>query len=864
MKPTLIAKVVVDVRTKALNRPFDYVVPEGVKADTGYRVLVSFGRQLTQGYVVGFEAPPQTEREDRKLKPILSVLDDQPILSAELLAMCNWLTDRYVCTMLEAIQSVLPGAFRTVTRDKYVCTQKALHQWLRDEREATAGDSDEGDGDGGDGDGGDSDAEVNDNTGLHDANALPAAILQLLRTLGRKPLSAEQLIARLGPEVMLQLPQAISLGLVTEVFTQRDKVNDRFEAFLTTDLSSEQLAAEVLRRERRAPKQYRLLQRLLQSGLAERPVSVSALGVRPSDAAVQALIHSGVLGMTQEQVFRDEAWLSQLALASGGKGAKRELTDWQKRALGVITRSLDTKQKQVVVLHGVTGSGKTEVYMQAIDACLTVGRSAIVLVPEISLTPQMVERFTSRFGQTVAVMHSALSAGERKDGWVRVLQGLARVVIGARSAVFAPVVNLGLVVVDEEHEPSYKQEETPFYDAREVAEWRANYHGTVVVYGSATPSLEAMAKVESGRALLTTLPERINQSPMPAVEVVDMREELKSGNRSLFSRALQSGLESCMEAGHQAIVFLNRRGYSAFVLCRNCGERIQCPNCDISLTLHRGQSGDWLSCHYCQYRADVPDTCPACGEQAMRPFGIGTEQVEEHLHRNWPHWRILRMDVDTTRRKGSHHELIHRFERGDADILLGTQMVAKGLDFPNVAFVGVISADTMLAVPDYRANERTFNLLTQVLGRAGRAETTGLTVIQTYRPDHYAVLAAAHHDYGSFYRREKELREAFDYPPYQELSLFLATHAQVNIAKGAAARFERELKRRLSPADATVLSASPSGIGRLENRFRYQVVVKYSQWETVKSSLQEAYAIVSDKMVRLGGTCVLDVNAGRM
>lgn len=847
MKPVMVAKVVVEVRTKALNRPFDYIVPEGIEVERGCRVLVSFGRQVSQGYVVDVQEAPANELPDRKLKPILSVLDAQPILSDELLALCNWMTDRYVCTMLEAISAVLPGAFRTVTREKYACTPLSF-DWLGDPKTAHDGNG-----------------QGKDASGIaHEVSAPPAAMIELLRALGRKSLSAEQIIARLGPQVMLQLPQAISLGLVTEVFTKQDKVRDRFEAFLTTPMSREELAAEALRRERRAPKQSQLLQLLLDARVVDEAVPVSHIGVRPSDPSVQALIRSGVLHLQEEQVFRDEVWLLQTVLAKGAEAQKRELTDWQQRALAVILRSLESEQKQIVVLHGVTGSGKTEVYMQAIDACLRDGRSAIVLVPEISLTPQMVERFTTRFGRAVAVMHSALSAGERKDGWVRALQGAARVVIGARSAVFAPLVKLGLVIVDEEHEPSYKQEETPFYDAREVAQWRAAYHSTAVVYGSATPSLEAMAKVESGQAALATLPERINKSPMPAVEIVDMREELKSGNRSLFSRALQDGLESCLDRGHQAILFLNRRGYSAFLLCRSCGERLECPNCDISLTLHRGQSGDWLSCHYCQYTTDVPDACPNCGEHAMRPFGIGTEQVEEHLHRNWPNWRVLRMDVDTTRRKGAHHELVRRFEQREADILLGTQMVAKGLDFPSVAFVGVISADTMLAVPDYRANERTFNLLTQVAGRAGRAETTGTTVIQTYRPDHYAVLTAARHDYGAFYRREKEMRAAFGYPPYRELSLFLATHPEAKVAQGAAARFERELKRRLEPADATVLSATPSGIGRVENRFRYQVVVKYSQWETVKSSLQAAYAIVSDKMVRLGGTCVLDVNAGRM
>ncbi|KPV45344.1 primosomal protein N' [Alicyclobacillus ferrooxydans] len=835
MTDRTIAKVVVDVRTKALSRPFDYVVPDELLAEArrGHRVLVSFGRQVCQGYVV--DIIRETDEAERKLKPILTLLDEEPILSDELLALCEWMTERYICTFLEAVQTVLPGAFRTVTKQMYRQTSAATRALV----------------------------SAGGGMAVLDANTVSPELHRLVGALDGRSLSAEQLVARLGQSALLYLPQAKALGLVEDVVVERDRTSDKFETLVTSCLSKDELRAATSERRKRAPKQAEILEHLL--GLSEEKdaVALSELGHRPSSPTVAALVRDNLVQLVQRQVFRDEQWLMQVTQI-GERDTSRTLTQWQRQALQLIVAKVHRRKFEKVVVHGVTGSGKTEVYMQAIHACIDLGLAAIVLVPEISLTPQMVQRFTMRFGFTVAVLHSGLSMGERKDAWARIQQGTAKVVIGARSAVFAPVQNLGLIVVDEEHEPSYKQDETPFYDAREVAERRSAFYGATVVYGSATPSLAAMAQVEAGEAALAMLPSRINGGPMPVVEVVDMREELKAGNRSLFSVAMTERLEACVENGHQAILFLNRRGYSAFLLCRNCGERLSCPNCDISLTLHRGRSGEWLKCHYCGYTAEAPSTCPTCNEPAMRPFGIGTQQVEEHLHHLWPSWRVLRMDVDTTRRKGAHHELITRFERGEAEILLGTQMVAKGLDFPNVAFVGVISADTMLAVPDYRANERTFNLLTQVAGRAGRAEVSGTTVIQTYRPDHYAILAAAHHDYGSFYRREKETREAFAYPPYRELSLFLATHQEAKLAEGAARRFEREVRRNLGSDDAVVLPASPSAIGRIENRFRFQVVVKYSQWSSVKSALHAAYTLVADKMHELGGTCVLDVNAGRM
>ncbi|MCL6453032.1 MAG: primosomal protein N' [Alicyclobacillus sp.] len=815
-----VARVVVDVRTKALDRPFDYAVPEALTDDVkpGVRVLVPFGRQNCLGYVVGV-ARAAGAPADRPLKPVASVLDERPVLTPELLALTEWLTERYVCTRLEAIQAALPGAFRIVLQERYRRTSRAV------------------------------------------AKDVPDAVRRLADTLAAAAQSTAQLVARHGAGAWLTLQQAIALGLVEPVAVVRDRVSERTAAYLVAAQPAHALLAAEVARRNRAPRQASVLQQLRTEGTPADGtlwLELSQHGLRPSDPAVKALTAAGLVKVERRVQLRRPASLP----TSSSREPGLTLTPWQQRAVASITERLTSGGQ--VLLHGVTGSGKTEVYLQSIARCLDGGRSAIVLVPEISLTPQMVARFTERFGDRVAVLHSALSAGERRDAWLLAAGAGPVVVIGARSAVFAPVQSLGLLVIDEAHEPSYKQEETPFYDAREVAQWRAEQAGAALVLGSATPSLAEMARVERGEATLVTLPERVNRQPLPPVEVVDMRDELKAGNRSLFSRALYDGLMAAIGENRQAILFLNRRGYSAFLLCRNCGYRADCPNCDISLTVHRSRSDTWLLCHYCGHTAPVPDVCPDCGADALRPFGVGTQQVEAQLQQLQPGWRTLRMDVDTTSRKGAHQEIIRRFGAGEADVLIGTQMVAKGLDFPRVAFVGVVSADTMLAVPDYRANERAFSLLTQVAGRAGRADVPGRTVIQTYQPDHHAIQAAARHDFAAFYRRERAARETYGYPPFCELAVMMATHSDAALAEGAARRFERELRRRLEPSDATVLPACRSSIGRVENRYRYQVVVKYQEWRRVQRAVREAYDVVAERMRGVSGQCVLDVQAGRI
>ena len=449
-------------------------------------------------------------------------------------------------------------------------------------------------------------------------------------------------------------------------------------------------------------------------------------------STITALIKRGVLSERREEVYRDPYGHKTFTPTN-----PLPLTMEQEEAIKPVLKTIDQDQHETFLLYGVTGSGKTEIYLQSIQEVLKKGKEAIVLVPEIALTPQMVDRFKGRFGNDVAVLHSALSTGEKYDEWRKVQRKEAKVVVGARSAIFAPFENLGIIIIDEEHETSYKQEELPRYHARDVAIHRARHHNCPVILGSATPSLESFARAKKDVYHLLTLSKRMNDRELPAVSIVDMREEMRSGNRTMFSRELFEKIEDRLAKKEQIILFLNRRGHSSFMMCRDCGYVMQCPHCDISLTYHRVSNE--MKCHYCGHDTGVPEICPECSSNHIRYFGTGTQKVEEELLKLLPEARIVRMDVDTTGRKGAHEKLLDHFQSGKADILLGTQMIAKGLDFPNITLVGVLSADTMLHLPDFRSGEKTFQLLTQVSGRAGRHELSGEVVIQTYTPEHYSI-----------------------------------------------------------------------------------------------------------------------------
>lgn len=552
---------------------------------------------------------------------------------------------------------------------------------------------------------------------------------------------------------------------------------------------------------------------------------------------VKSLEDKGFIEISEIEVYRDPY---------RGRDFKPStplpLTDEQESVYKRIVRTVDEQRHEVFLLHGVTGSGKTEIYLQCIQRVVDQGRQAVVLVPEIALTPQMVERFKGRFGSGVAVMHSRLSVGERYDEWRKIREGKAAVAVGARSAVFAPFANLGLIIMDEEHEGSYKQEENPKYHARDVAVRRAEQGGAAVILGSATPSLESYhaSRAQSDihfSPVLLEMPSRALGNELPKVHVVDMRDELKEGNRSMFSRRLHAALESRLERGEQTVLLLNRRGFSTFVMCRSCGYVAGCPECDISLTYHA--RSDNLRCHYCGHAEPSPKVCPECGSEHIRFFGTGTQRVEEELGKLFPGIRVIRMDVDTTTEKGSHEKLLNQFRDKKADVLLGTQMVAKGLDFPDVTLVGVITADSALNLPDFRAAEKTFQLLTQVAGRAGRHQLPGEVVVQSYTPEHYSIIHASGHDYSSFVREELKHRKELHYPPYCRLILVTLSHEQLPLLLRLAENYALNLQGKarqlrwygsldkLSTDALDLLGPVASPLPRLKGRYRFQCIIKW-------------------------------------
>lgn len=572
----------------------------------------------------------------------------------------------------------------------------------------------------------------------------------------------------------------------------------------------------------RAKKQLEVLELLSEGPKPVPVVNASYPGI------LKVLEEKGMVILEEEEKLRKPAGeeYSERALAP-------ELTPQQARTAGELVEALNNGGGRFL-LHGVTGSGKTEVYIKLIQACFAAGRTAIVLVPEISLTPQTVGWFRARFGDDAAVIHSRLSAGERFDEWRRIRRGEARVVIGARSAVFAPLGDIGAVIIDEEHEHTYFSEHRPRYDTREVAQKRAEEAGAVLLLGSATPSISSymrcMPKVKpANRLRLLEMTERANGRPLPEVEIVDMSKEFSKGNNSVFSASLQRALRSCADAGQQAMLLMNRRGYNTFVSCRSCGYVDKCDMCDVAMTYHMDENT--MQCHYCGATHKPLTVCPQCGSKYIKYFGAGTQKVEDELKKLLPGLPVGRMDIDTTRGKDSHERILGAFRRGETRVLVGTQMIAKGLDFPNVTLVGVIAADMTLNMPDYRSSERTFQLLTQAAGRAGRANEAGRVIVQTYEPEHYAVKLAADQDYRAFYHLEAAYRRKGLYPPFTVLVRLLASSRAEEPAQTAVQAIEAELRDWLSQhpgfeRDIIKIHTRPAPMKRLRGEFRYQVFIK--------------------------------------
>lgn len=544
-----------------------------------------------------------------------------------------------------------------------------------------------------------------------------------------------------------------------------------------------------------------------------------------SSSSVKTLLKKGIIKEIGEEVYR-------LNHESNIK-TKYPLTPLQQQAVNSVLRKKNTDT--TFLIHGVTGSGKTEVYMEIIERLLLEGKESIVLVPEISLTEQIVSRFKNRFTDSIAILHSRLSEGEKYDEWRRIARGEVKIVIGARSAIFAPLKNVGVIIIDEEHTDSYKQDScNPKYHALDVAKWRSNYHKCPVVLGSATPTLETYARSKKNVYELIELNERVNNKKLPSIDIIDMNIEMKKkiGN---FSITLTKSMEECFARGEQVILLLNRRGYSSFVSCKNCGYTEKCPNCDITLTYHK--SSNTLRCHYCGYGTKLNSVCPECNEESITTLGIGTEKIEEQLNKLFPDRKVIRMDFDTTSTKGSHEKIIKSFASEEYDILLGTQMVAKGLDFPNVTLVGVINADTSLNIPDFRSSETTFQLLCQVAGRSGRGEKAGKVIIQTFNPDHYAIRYAKNHDYIGFFTEEMSIRHKLGYTPYYYLTVIKVLSKSYEDARDASNKVAEYLKKNLS--STIMLGPSIANVFKVNNVYRFQIVLKYKKEDRLYSVLNE-------------------------
>ena len=564
-----------------------------------------------------------------------------------------------------------------------------------------------------------------------------------------------------------------------------------------------------------------------QNQIGERAWDYTDLVKLYSRDVVKFFVSEGILTLSEVEVSRAQGYFDTIA-----PDEHKVLNSEQEAAYQAIISS----QEKPFLLEGVTGSGKTEVYLQVIAHAISQGKTAIMLVPEISLTPLMTNRFIARFGEHVAIMHSGLSDGEKYDEWRKIKSGKAKVVVGARSAIFAPLHNIGAIIIDEEHETSYKQDSNPRYHARDVAIWRAKFHRAALVLGSATPSLETRARAQQNVYQLLHLTQRASaQAEIPEVEILDMRKHLNDKSAS-FSEVLLDKISEKIAKGEQVVLMLNRRGYSSFIMCRDCGFVPECPNCDISLTLHMDTKT--LNCHYCGHTTGIPHTCPNCQSKKIRYYGSGTQKVEEELSELLPEARILRMDVDTTKKKGAHERILSSFGAGEADILLGTQMIAKGLDFPNVTLVGVINADTALNLPDFRSSERTFQLLTQVAGRAGRADKKGEVLIQTFNPDHYAIRLAQAHDYEGFYQLEMDFRRKLNYPPYFYTVQLVISHQDEEEVVKKSYEIMALLKGNLSEK-ARVLGPIPKPIARTHNLYHYQLLIKYRFEKNLEQALNQ-------------------------
>lgn len=775
-----IAKVLIDSPVMALDTLFDYEIPEqwAAMAALRSRVIVPIQKRMTVGFIWDFA----DHSEYDNLRPIEKVVDVFPLLTETQYRLVDWMAAHYFCNRAEVVRLCLPPGSRLEKEDGFRinCSLDELLPAL--------------------------------------ADALPRSIVERVEPILRAKENFSWTQTEWQKEFR-QFPELFEYLLHRQWIEPvqlfgKSRVSPK-QALICRWIGSEQ--------ERETEAGERVKRTLLnhQTGLTRAQIAAAA---SVSTAVINRLIREGKVALCQTVVDRVPVGLES--------PTERRSVSLNEEQSEVYSRVYHSEAGSICLLRGVTGSGKTEIYFELAQKIIADGQQVLYLVPEIALTPQTLKRARERFGETVALLHSNMSDGERYDQWFKIKRGEARFILGARSALFAPFESLGLIVVDEEHESTYKQEESPRYHTREVVEQLARLTGAKVIMGSATPALESFYAAKEGKYTYAEVTRRYNQIPLPEVVVVDMREELKRGNKTIFSGALSEAIQVRLERNEQVVLLLNRRGHSTFVMCRDCGESLRCPSCEVSLTYHSHNTV--LRCHYCDYRQPIPNTCPKCHSHRIRYFGNGTQKLEAELAAMFPKAKVIRMDVDSTAGKGAHQRIYQQLTTGEVDILLGTQMIAKGLDLPRVTLVGVIAADSTLNMPDFRGAERTFQLLTQVAGRAGRGDRLGQVIFQTYNPEHYALQYAKTHDYPGFYETEIENRRLLKYPPYTELLKFGFSGIRREQVVAAAEAFRERLDQCISQVASSskdddiieVLGPAPALIEKIQNRYRHQIILK--------------------------------------
>lgn len=802
-----IADIYINIPVKSIAKPYTYLVPEQFDfLKDGCRVLVPFGGRLMEGFIIKIYAIPKGFDTD-KLKPIKDVLDTQPWFTPNMYATAKWMADFYLCSLGETMRLFIPGKNSVKIRPVFNINETDLTEEKQ--------------------------------------SKLPLGQQQLLIYL-KTYKNADLLMLRHSfgtneenADFMSNLKKLIAKNYVTRSYIYHNQAKKIYIDYAVLNTTVNETVLTVLKRRPAQKKALLYLNEVKESSTS----NLKQHGI--SSATLKALVNLNYIRMEKRQLLRD-SYKNMLV----DKVQERTLTKEQQTALNIIEEKRQQGQKKFL-LFGVTGSGKTQIYIETALKIRACGRQVLILVPEIVLTGQLVMSFKQYFVNDVAVIHSRLSVNERNDTFWRIRTGQVGIIIGARSALFAPFENLGLIVMDEEHDASYKQDESPRYHAHDVAEKMAQIYDALLLLGSATPSLESFYKAQNSEYILLTMRERIDRIPMPYIEYVDMREELKTGNRKILSRKLQELIEITLAKKQQLIIMLNRRGFSTFVMCRSCGYVIKCPQCNLPLVYHRRGV---LQCHHCDITEPVPDICPNCQSRYIKFFGSGTEKLEEELAQTFPHARIIRLDRDTTGRKFAHQDILKLFKAGLYDILLGTQMVAKGHDIPNVTGVGIISADSSLNLPDFRASERTFALITQTAGRAGRGHEQGHVVLQTYNPEHYAVQCGIKQDYLGFYQEEVKLRQMLYYPPFCHLIKLTFQNEIEVLALKTADDFKTKMERYFSDSiNVKIMGPAPALISKFKNIYRFNLLIKTDDFSAVNNFLRQ-------KKVDTNTNVTIDIN----